>query len=92
MVVAATIVPFDRIYRCGDALFTLPPMRNKNHNVNKNQFRKKDLRLDLIRITDVARLLNVSRRRIHRWMKTGILKPVRVGKIALLRRSDLDAQ
>ena len=46
---------------------------------------------ETLRVAQVAKLLNVPRSTAYSWVKRGMLPAIRVGKVVLVRLSDLES-
>lgn len=45
---------------------------------------------DLLKVRDVMRRLNISRRTVYYWVSEGVLKPVRIGSVFRFQPEDID--
>ena len=49
------------------------------------------MRLSLLTVSDVKKLLRISRRTVYYWIKSGILKPIRIGGVFRFHPEDIEA-
>ncbi len=45
----------------------------------------------LLKISEVMKILNVSRRTVYYWIRDGILKPIRIGRVYRFHATDIQA-